>query len=129
MQGLQRQGPRQCAVLGCREASEQKRPLPRRGPAAGSREQRTEGVLQALAAAAEAIRSFEFCRKYGAWVEEHAGALPPAGAAFWREAQQVRGRRQLWWRLCNHVQGVPHALGRTAGSGRRGLHRQRQLAP
>lgn len=57
-------------------------------PAAG-RQQRSEGVLQALAAVAEAVRGWEFCQKYGAWVEAHQGQLAPTVVEFWQQAQQV----------------------------------------
>ena len=57
--------------------------------AAAVRHQRSEGVLQALAAAAEVIRQWEFARKYGSWVQAHQQQLPAQVVVFWQQAQQV----------------------------------------
>lgn len=46
-------------------------------------------MLQALAAAAEAVQQWEFVQQHGAWVEAHQQDLPAAVVAFWQQAQQV----------------------------------------
>lgn len=57
--------------------------------AAAARQQRSEGVLRALAAAAETLRQWEFVQQHGAWVEAHQEELPPAVVEYWRGAQQA----------------------------------------
>lgn len=73
--------------------------------AASERQQRSEAVLQALAAAAEALQSWEFVRQHGAWAEAHQQQLPAAVLDFWRQAQQVRWLAQegASWRGPNLV--------------------------
>ncbi|PRW56947.1 outer envelope mitochondrial [Chlorella sorokiniana] len=60
-------------------------------PAAG--QDRAEHVLQALAAAAEAVQQWEFLQQHGTWVEADQQELPAAVVAFWRQAQQVDDAR------------------------------------
>ena len=52
-------------------------------------QERAEHVLQALAAAAEALQQGDFVQQHGAWVEAHQQQLPAAVVTFWQQAQQV----------------------------------------
>lgn len=54
-------------------------------------------MLEALAAAAEVVRQWEFAQKYGEWVEGAAGELPPEVAELQEQARQVRDRGACEW--------------------------------
>lgn len=53
--------------------------------------QQPRAVLAALAAAAEAVRRWEFCQLHGDWVAaQPSGSLEPEVLSYWQQAQQVR---------------------------------------